>query len=93
MTKDRLKLIDFTIPISVADTIIYTKRPTAKKSNIFSFLAPFSNNIWLAIFGAFTFFLALLIILQFILEKEFKESIFWNSISFLAGQSSDTFRE
>ena len=93
MTKERLKLVDFTIPISVADTIIYTKRPTAKESNIFSFLAPFPNNIWLAIVGSFVFFFALLMILQIMLERKFKKSIFWNSISFCVGQSLDNFPE
>ena len=89
MTKERLKLIDFTIPISVADTIIYTKRPVTKQNNIFSFLDPFQTHLWCTTFGTFASFLALLISLQLILKRDTRKNIFWASISLMTGQYPD----
>ena len=49
ISNERLKIVDFSVPIETSDAIIYMKKSKKKKSNTFSFLLPFSIDVWIGI--------------------------------------------
>ena len=49
---ERLDIVDFTIPTVNSELVIIAKQ-TDNKNNIFSFLSPFSLELWLGIAFAF----------------------------------------
>ena len=62
---ERLKHIDFTLPIIEIETVILAKHPSVE-TNIYSFLNPFSCEIWFSI--VVTFF-ALMLVLSIMMRK------------------------
>ena len=58
ITSERLTKIDFSTPISYTGIIILAKQ-SLEKTDIFSFLNPFSTEVWLGIILAFIFILLL----------------------------------
>lgn len=51
----RLKGVDFTLPFMQTGISILFKKPTQKVTSLFSFLSPFSGEVWLLVMGAYTF--------------------------------------
>ena len=64
-TNERLKHIDFTLPIIEIETVILAKHPSVE-TNIYSFLNPFSCEIWFSIVVAF---FALMLVLSIMMRK------------------------
>uniref|UniRef100_A0A061QLK3 Putative glutamate receptor n=1 Tax=Cupiennius salei TaxID=6928 RepID=A0A061QLK3_CUPSA len=51
----RLKGVDFTLPFMQTGISILFKKPTQKVTSLFSFLSPFSGEVWVLVMGAYTF--------------------------------------
>ncbi|XP_054720355.1 glutamate receptor ionotropic, kainate 2-like isoform X2 [Uloborus diversus] len=51
----RLKGVDFTLPFMQTGISILFKKPTQKVTSLFSFLSPFSGEVWLLVMAAYTF--------------------------------------
>jgi len=64
ITNERLNLVDFSIPIMEFTTIVIAKVPKVNE-NIFSFLSPFSCEIW---FGIMLSFISAAILMSFMLR-------------------------
>ena len=45
----RLKLVDFSVPLQTADLIVVMRKKETKEKNIFTFLKPFSDTVWIYI--------------------------------------------
>ena len=63
ITKERLKVIDFSIPLMTNGLSILMKKPSTTDPNPFSFMSPFSLSIWVYILAAYlavSFLLALI---------------------------------
>ncbi|KAB7497732.1 Glutamate receptor ionotropic, kainate 1, partial [Armadillidium nasatum] len=52
ITSDREEVIDFTKPFMTVGVSIMIKRPAPKSNGVFSFLSPFSEEIWMCIIFA-----------------------------------------
>ncbi|KAK0092608.1 hypothetical protein PV326_001041 [Microctonus aethiopoides] len=55
ITSDREKAVDFTMPFLTLGISILYKKPTKAPPSLFSFLAPMSVEVWLALIGAYVF--------------------------------------
>ena len=53
ITKERLMMIDFSLPFMTAGLTIIMKKPSVTDPDPFSFLSPFSSSIWLYILAAY----------------------------------------
>ena len=49
ITKERLKIVDFSVPLESQNMIVFMKNINEKQHQIFSFLLPFSNTVWMAV--------------------------------------------
>ena len=49
ITKERLKIVDFTVPLESQNIIVFMKKSNKKEQKIFSFLLPFSEMVWFAV--------------------------------------------
>lgn len=54
ITPSRDSAVDFTMPFMNTGISILFKKPTTKSSSLFSFLSPFSTEVWLYSIGAYT---------------------------------------
>ena len=82
----RLELIDFSIPIQMADLIIMKRQSSTLDADMFAIIQPFSANVWIAIVVSgivATFFLALTIRVS--QEKQAHPSLF--SMWFIIGST------
>ena len=52
ITKERLQIVDFSVPVQPANIVLFMKKPTEKDINIFSFIMPLSNNVWIAVLAS-----------------------------------------
>ena len=50
MKPERAELIDFSVPFQTSAILIFKKQSRKFDTNIFSFLLPFSEKVWVAIF-------------------------------------------
>ena len=50
ITSERVKIVDFSIPIQSANVILFMNKEKNKEIQVFSFLQPLSNSVWIAIF-------------------------------------------
>ncbi|KAG8194654.1 hypothetical protein JTE90_003126 [Oedothorax gibbosus] len=55
ITTQRMKGVDFTLPFMQTGISILFKKPTTKVTSLFSFLFPFSGEVWLLVMAAYTF--------------------------------------
>ncbi|KAI4498716.1 hypothetical protein M0802_006183 [Mischocyttarus mexicanus] len=55
ITSDRESAVDFTMPFMNLGISILYQRPTKAPPSFFSFLSPFSNDVWICLLGAFIF--------------------------------------
>ncbi|XP_035228468.1 glutamate receptor ionotropic, kainate 3-like isoform X2 [Stegodyphus dumicola] len=55
ITESRLEAVDFTLPFMQTGISILFKKPTQKVTSLFSFLSPFSGEVWLLVMAAYTF--------------------------------------
>ncbi|GFY76121.1 glutamate receptor ionotropic, kainate 2 [Trichonephila inaurata madagascariensis] len=55
ITTERLTGVDFTLPFMQTGISILFKKPTTKVTSLFSFLSPFSGEVWLLVMAAYTF--------------------------------------
>lgn len=53
ITSSREDAVDFTLPFMSTGISILFKKPTTKELELFSFLSPFENHVWVAVFGAY----------------------------------------
>lgn len=53
ITSSREDAVDFTLPFMSTGISILFKKPTTKELELFSFLAPFENHVWLYVSGAY----------------------------------------
>lgn len=60
ISSTRMKGVDFTLPFMQTGISILFKKPTQKVTSLFSFLLPFSGEVWLLIIAAYTFISILL---------------------------------
>ena len=49
---ERLDLIDFSIPIQMADLVIMKKQSSTLDADMFAIAQPFSLHVWIAILGS-----------------------------------------
>lgn len=49
----REKAVDFTLPFMNTGISILFKKPTVKVTSLFSFLSPFSTEVWIYLMGAY----------------------------------------
>ena len=47
--QERLKVVDFSLPIQTSELIVLMKRTNQDENNIFSFLKPLSDRVWICI--------------------------------------------
>ena len=85
----RLELIDFSIPIQMADLIIMKRKSSKLDADMFAIIQPYSANVWIAIVVSAviaTFFLSLAIRIS--QEKQANPSLFsmWFIIGYMFGQ-------
>ena len=81
-----MELIDFSIPIQMADLIIMKRQSSTLDADMFAIIQPFSANVWIAIVVSgivATFFLALTIRVS--QEKQANSSLF--SMWFIIGST------
>ena len=50
MKPERAEIIDFSVPFQTSAIVIFKKQSRKFDTNIFSFLLPFSERVWVAIF-------------------------------------------
>ncbi|XP_014608313.1 PREDICTED: glutamate receptor ionotropic, kainate 2-like [Polistes canadensis] len=55
ITSDRESAVDFTMPFMNLGISILYQRPTKAPPSFFSFLSPFSNDVWICLLGVFIF--------------------------------------
>ncbi|CAL1283905.1 unnamed protein product [Larinioides sclopetarius] len=55
ITTERIQGVDFTLPFMQTGISILFKKPTQKVTSLFSFLLPFSGEVWLLVMAAYTF--------------------------------------
>ncbi|KAF7387251.1 hypothetical protein HZH68_012928 [Vespula germanica] len=55
ITSDRESAVDFTMPFMNLGISILYKKPTKATPSLFSFLSPFSNDVWLCLLGSYIF--------------------------------------
>ena len=53
ITSSREEAVDFTLPFMSTGISILFKKPTTKELELFSFLSPFENHVWVYVFGAY----------------------------------------
>lgn len=53
ITSTRERVLDFTLPFMNTGISILYKKPTEKVKSLFSFLSPFSNEVWVFVMAAF----------------------------------------
>lgn len=53
ITSSREDAVDFTLPFMSTGISILFKKPTTKELELFSFLSPFENNVWVYVVGAY----------------------------------------
>ena len=85
----RLELIDFSIPIQMADLIIMKRKSSKLDADMFAIIQPYSANVWIAIVVSAviaTFFLSLAVRISH--EKLSNPSLFsmWFIIGSMFGQ-------
>ena len=85
----RLELIDFSIPIQMADLIIMKRKSSKLDADMFAIIQPYSANVWIAIVVSAviaTFFLSLAVRISH--EKQANPSLFsmWFIIGSMFGQ-------
>ena len=49
INSERVKIVDFSVPIQSANIILFMRKATKHEKQIFSFLQPLSDSVWLAI--------------------------------------------
>ena len=49
ISPERLKLVDFSIPVQTSDVAVFMKKVNHKDLNMFSFMEPLSISIWSAV--------------------------------------------
>ncbi|KAK2579603.1 hypothetical protein KPH14_010896 [Odynerus spinipes] len=55
ITSERESAVDFTMPFMNLGISILYRKPTKAPPSLFSFLSPFSNDVWLCLLGAYIF--------------------------------------
>ena len=68
-SKEREKLLDFSIPFMDTGLIIVMKKPTDPDQDIFSFLSPLSMRMWVYIFTSYIIVSFLLFLITWFLER------------------------
>lgn len=53
ITHDREGAVDFTMPFMTLGITILYKKPAAQPPSLFSFLSPFSNEVWMYMLAAY----------------------------------------
>lgn len=72
MTSERESAVDFTMPFMNLGISILFKKPTKQPPSLFSFMSPFSNEVWLYLGTAYLGVSVLIFVLARISPKEWQ---------------------
>ena len=90
ITEARLDKIDFSIPVSDSGVVLVARKPTFNENDLFSFLNPISNKIWIASLTSFIIVVILTMVFISVSEKSQTFSLFVKALFTLVGDTEES---